>query len=182
MVVARQPPRGQRIVHCVNRGRPGNAQRTWIQLSLACTGKGPSTASCGATCQAREREGDWKRGKRELLENVFVLCHQTNVATLTQLPRWGHDNFRSFWLRCSSCAPAIVHGTCPAPFRSALSLYATSRLRSRLQLLLLHVVAPTVAPDICRESMLQGGIVYAKRLPKLATCNNLCRLGWGFFS
>lgn len=31
--------------------------------------------------------------------------------------------------------------------------------------------------------MLQGGIVYAKRLPKLATlatCNNLCRFGWDF--
>lgn len=37
-----------------------------------------------------------------------------------------------------------------------------------------------VAPDICRKSMLQGGIVYAKRLPKLATCNNLCRFGWDF--
>lgn len=108
----RRPPRGQRIVCCVNRARPECEADVRIQVSLACTGKKAHARNSGqaswATCRAR--------GERE---NVFVLCHQTNVATLTQLPRWGHDNFRSFWLRCSSCAPAIVHAALhplrPAP-------------------------------------------------------------------
>lgn len=115
-------------------------------------------------------------------ENVFVLCHQTNVATLTQLPRWGHDNFRSFWLRCSSCAPAIVHAALHPLL--ACSLRATYRLGSRL-LQLLHVVAPPDAASLLTYAASQcskGALCMQSGCQnwRLSTCNNLCRFGWDF--
>lgn len=84
-------------------------------------------------------------------ENVRrVVSPQTNVAPLTQLPRWGHDNFRSFGF-------VVIRATVdrePGPGRSfgpsTMTATPTSTPAAR---------GPPVAPQ---RALL---LTYAKRLP-----------------